>query len=222
MGSMIDEKALEAAGAYMLENYGYDVNINDLRWVIEVYESSRQPAPEGDEVENLREILSGLPCSRNTHLGAGSCDKCSGLSSLEKLAAIQRPAPEADGVERLGDVVIQYLSESDRLMGEIKKQPFPIKPSPASITEYEHREARELYKSNPAALYGARPTLEAASKENTHSHYLAEPQVTKTADCFTYVKMRLTQIASGDYKACGLLAEQVAADALMEMDKHND
>lgn len=34
-----------------------------------------------------------------------------------------------------------------------------------------------------------------------------------------YVRMRLAQIASGDYKACGHTAEQVAADALLHLAK---
>lgn len=34
-----------------------------------------------------------------------------------------------------------------------------------------------------------------------------------------YVKMRLAQIASGDYRACGLSAEEVARDAFAELTK---
>lgn len=36
-----------------------------------------------------------------------------------------------------------------------------------------------------------------------------------------YVKMRLAQIASGDYKICGYTAEQVAADALAFLEDKN-
>ena len=35
-----------------------------------------------------------------------------------------------------------------------------------------------------------------------------------------YVKMRLAQIASGDYKACGHTAEEVASDAFKELVQH--
>ena len=42
-----------------------------------------------------------------------------------------------------------------------------------------------------------------------------------TANQIEYVKMRLAQIASGDYRVCGLSAEDVAKDALTALSGDN-
>lgn len=58
---------------------------------------------------------------------------------------------------------------------------------------------------------------------NLHRAWFAESCITQALDyaiamleCRERVKTRLSQIASGDYKACGHTAEDVAKTALME------
>lgn len=57
-----------------------------------------------------------------------------------------------------------------------------------------------------------------AGREYERTRPTPQPDADKlreASEIICYVRMRLAQIASGDYKACGHTAEQVAADALM-------
>lgn len=96
--------------------------------------NARAPVSQGeisivsDDVKNaiddLREVLNCFPCSIDTHGGAGSCNRCSGLDSLEViLAASKRESGEH---ERLGrfrhhpDPAIDFCCEVDFLEGRVR------------------------------------------------------------------------------------------------------